>query len=65
MTILNIISSLTTTLTLNEDRLHADENNLNDINLIGQRKFLNDLLTDKTLNNGTRDFTKIYNKSKM
>ena len=62
MTILNIISSLTTTLTLNEDRLHADENNLNDINLIGQRKFLNDLLTDKTLNNGTRDFTKIVGR---
>ena len=62
MTILNIISSLTTTLTLNEDRLHADENNLNDINLIGQRKFLNDLLTDKTLNTGTRDFTKIVGR---
>ena len=62
MTILNLISSLKTTLTLSEDLLHADKNNLNDINLIGQRKFLNDLLTDKTQKTGTRDFTKIVGR---
>ena len=62
MTILNLISSLKTTLTLSEDLLHADKNNLNDINLIGQRKILNDPFTEKTLNTGTRDFTKIVGR---
>ena len=49
------IPSLKTGMKLEQNSHRANENNLSDINLIGQRKFLNEILSGKKQKTETRE----------
>ena len=55
MFIVCLIPSLKTGMKVEQNSLRANENNLSDINLIGQRKFLNEILSGKKQKTETRD----------
>ena len=59
MTVFNLICSLTTKMTPTKNFLYESEANVNDINLIGKRKFLNEIFTEKKQSTRSWDFTNI------